>query len=51
LKRILAAQSADPSLQAGDILFVPDSASAKALRRGIEAALETVTLLAAYGHL
>jgi len=51
LKRILAAQSADLKLEAGDILFVPDSTSAKALRRGIEAALQTVSLLAAYGRL
>jgi polysaccharide export outer membrane protein len=48
LKQILAGKTPDPVLQANDILFVPDSPGAKAFRRGIEAALQTVTGLAIY---
>jgi polysaccharide export outer membrane protein len=48
LKQILAGKTPDPVLQANDILFVPDSQGAKAFRRGIEAALQTVTGLAIY---
>ncbi len=43
LKAMLAGKSPDFSLQANDILFVPDSSSRKALRKGAEAALQMVT--------
>jgi polysaccharide export outer membrane protein len=50
LKKILAGKAPDPQLQADDILFVPDSTSAKALRRGGEAVLQTAVILAGYGR-
>ena len=50
LKLVLAGKAPDPVLQANDILFIPDSQGAKAFRRGIEAALQTVTGLAIYGR-
>ena len=50
LKKILAGKSEDPILQANDILFVPDSEGAKALRRGLEAALQAATGVAMYGR-
>jgi polysaccharide export outer membrane protein len=40
LKKIIQGKSPDPMLQAEDILFVPDSAGKRALRRGVEAALQ-----------
>jgi polysaccharide export outer membrane protein len=43
LKKILARQAPDVSLEANDILFVPDSTSKKALIRGAEAAVQTVS--------
>lgn len=46
LKRVLAGKAQDPRLLANDILFVPDSSSKKALRRGAEAALQVATMLA-----
>ena len=48
LKKILAGKSADPVLEANDILFVPDSAGAKALHHGLEAALQAATWAAVY---
>lgn len=48
LKKILDGKAEDQVLQANDILFVPDSQSARAMRRGAEAALSTVTGLAIY---
>lgn len=49
LNNILAAKTADPVLQANDILFVPDSKGARALRRGVEAVIQTATGVAIYG--
>jgi polysaccharide export outer membrane protein len=49
LSNILAGKAADPVLQANDILFVPDSTSAKALRRGVEAIIQTATGVTIYG--
>jgi polysaccharide biosynthesis/export protein len=40
LKKVIQGKSPDPMLQAEDILFVPDSAGKRALRRGVEAALQ-----------
>jgi polysaccharide export outer membrane protein len=51
LKQILAGKAHDPVLQANDILFVPDSQSARAFRRSIEAVLQVTTGLAIYGRL
>ena len=39
LKQILAGKAPDQSLEANDILFVPDSAGKKALQRGLQAVL------------
>lgn len=39
LKKVLAGKAPDQSLQANDILFVPDSAGKKALHRGLQAVL------------
>jgi polysaccharide export outer membrane protein len=46
---ILSAKVADPVLQANDILFIPDSQSARAMRRGLEAIIQTATGVAIYG--
>ena len=43
LKDILAGHAPDRQLQANDILFIPDSNSQKAIRRGAEAAIEIAT--------
>jgi polysaccharide export outer membrane protein len=43
LKKILQGRAADFSLQANDILFVPDSSSRRAMRKGAEAALQMLT--------
>lgn len=43
LKEILSGHASDPGLEASDILFVPDSASKRALRRGAEAAIQMAT--------
>jgi polysaccharide export outer membrane protein len=48
LKKLLAGKSPDPPLVAEDILFVPDSSSRRALKRGAEAALQMATGLAIY---
>jgi len=49
LNSILAAKTADPVLQANDILFIPDSQGARAMRRGLEAIIQTATGVAIYG--
>lgn len=50
LKNVLAGHAPDPGLEPNDILFVPDSASKKALRRGAEAAIQIATGLMIWGH-
>lgn len=50
LKEILSGNAPDLSLEANDILFVPDSASKRALRRGAEAAIQIATGLVIWGH-
>ena len=48
LKEIMAGKAPDLPLQANDILYVPDSSSRKALHRGAEAAIQTITGIAIY---
>ena len=48
LKQILIGKAQDQILQANDILFLPDSPSKRAFRRGLEAALQTGTGIAIY---
>ncbi len=48
LKKILAGKAEDPSLQANDVLFVPDSSGRKAMRKSLEAALGAATMLTVY---
>src|SRR3989454_6355627 len=43
LKKVLKGKSPDPEMQANDVLFVPDSAEKIALKRGVEAAVATVS--------
>ncbi len=43
LNKVLAGKAPDAPMEANDILFVPDSTSKKALRRGAEAALQITT--------
>jgi len=43
LKDVLAGHAPDRQLEANDILFIPDSNSQKAIRRGAEAAVEIAT--------
>jgi polysaccharide export outer membrane protein len=43
IKDLLAGRAADPMLQAGDILFVPDSQARNAGLRAIEAAIQMGT--------
>jgi len=50
LQRILSGHAADPGLAANDILFIPDSASKRALRRGAEAAVQIATGVVIWGH-
>lgn len=50
LRKILAGQVSDPHLQANDILFVPESTSKRALRRGAEAAVQMATGLVIWGR-
>ena len=50
LKRILLSHASDPGLQANDILFIPDSASKRALRRGAEAAVQIATGVVIWGR-
>lgn len=48
LKDVLSSKAPDMKLMPDDILFVPASRGASAARRGLEAALQTVTGLAIY---
>lgn len=48
LKKVLANKEPDPTLMAGDILFVPDSAMLKAIYRSGEALTQAATVIA-YG--
>jgi len=48
LKKILAGRAPDQSLEANDILFVPDSTGKKALRQGLRSALGVGTGLLIY---
>jgi polysaccharide export outer membrane protein len=48
LKKILRGKSPDPSLQAEDILFVPDSSGKRALNRGIESILQVTSGVVIY---
>jgi polysaccharide biosynthesis/export protein len=48
LKKILTGQTPDVVMEPNDILFVPDSAGKKALRRGAEAAIQIATGLALF---
>ncbi len=48
LKTVLAGKTPDPELHADDILFVPDSASRRILKRSAEAMLQVVTGMAIY---
>ncbi len=48
LKKILSGQVPDVAMEPNDILFVPDSNSKKALRRGAEAAIQIATGLALF---
>jgi polysaccharide export outer membrane protein len=48
LKRIMEAKAEDVPLQAGDVLFVPNSAGKSAARRGMEAILQAATGVAIY---
>jgi polysaccharide export outer membrane protein len=50
LGKIMSAQASDVKLEADDIVFVPRSAAKAGFRRGLEAALQTVTGLAVYGR-
>ncbi|HET7213314.1 MAG TPA: polysaccharide biosynthesis/export family protein [Terriglobia bacterium] len=50
LKRILSGHASDPGLEANDILFIPDSASKRALHRGAEAAVQIATGVAIWGR-
>jgi polysaccharide export outer membrane protein len=48
LKKILRGQNPDPSLQAEDILFVPDSSGKRALHRGLESILQVTSGVVIY---
>lgn len=50
LKKILEGRASDLQLEANDILFIPDSTSKRALRRGAEAAVQIATGLIVWGH-
>ncbi|HVA00666.1 MAG TPA: hypothetical protein VMV34_03330, partial [Terriglobia bacterium] len=50
LKKILAGHAPDPGLKPNDILFVPDSTSKRAMRRGAEAAIQIATGLVIWGR-
>lgn len=50
LKKVLAGRTSDVPLQAGDILFVPNSASKAATKRALEAALQTAVGVAIWRH-
>jgi polysaccharide export outer membrane protein len=48
LKQILSSKKDDLKLQANDILFIPNSASKTAMRRGLEMAVQVATGVAIY---
>ena len=48
LKKVLSGKTADPVLQAEDILFIPDSAGKHALNRSLEAVVAATTGVAIY---
>ena len=48
LKKVLRGKDPDPILRADDILFIPDSAGKRALRRGFEAVVQATTGVAIY---
>lgn len=48
LKKILTSKAPDVSLQADDILFVPNSAAKSAMRKGLDAVLQAATGVAIY---
>ncbi len=48
LKKVMAGKASDLPLQANDVLYVPDSSTRKALRRGAEAAVQTLSGIAIY---
>jgi polysaccharide export outer membrane protein len=50
LSMVLKGQERDKLMLADDILYVPDSASKRALQKGAEAALSVATGLAIYGR-
>ena len=48
LRKILANKAPDPELQPEDIIYVPNSSTKSAARRGLEAVLQTATGVAIY---
>ncbi len=50
LKKILAGHAPDTSLEANDILFVPDSASKRAMRQGARAAIQIASGIIIWGR-
>ncbi len=50
LSKILSGHASDPRLVANDILFIPDSTSKRALRRGAEAAVQIATGVVIWGR-
>lgn len=50
LSQIMSAKAPDIKVQADDIVFVPRSAGKAAMRRGLEAILQTATGVAIYGR-
>jgi polysaccharide biosynthesis/export protein len=49
LKKVLSSKAPDRALVSDDILFVPGSATKSAMKRGIEAVLQTATGVVIYG--
>jgi polysaccharide biosynthesis/export protein len=49
LKKVLSSKAPDASLVTDDILFIPGSATKSAMKRGIEAVLQTATGVVIYG--
>lgn len=48
LKKVLQGKGPDPTLQAEDVLFVPDSSGKRALRRTVDSILQVTTGVAIY---
>lgn len=48
LSKVMAAESPDPKLQAGDVIFIPRSNAKAGFRRGLDAALQTIVGMAIY---